>query len=358
MQPPQSYTAYHTFQEIVTQPDAWQGILEEMHSQAGSLHDLVKRAGREHVIFTGCGSPYYLAQTAAAIYGGVTGAPARAHPASDLLLFPDLTLACGSGQLLIALSRSGKTTETVRAVEAFQAEERGASIAITCYPGTPLARHASRTVVAYGAHEQSLAQTRSFTSMLVGAQALIFALANKPLPPAMLRLPELGAALIEEYRALAMRLAEERDYERMFFLGSGPFFGLASEATLKMKEMSLTAAEAYHFLEFRHGPMAMVNRQTLLVGLLSERALPHEIAVLDEMRALGARVLAITPVALPATQVDYQVVLPSGLTDLERGALYLPVLQLLAFHRAVCKGLDPDQPTNLKAFISLALDGV
>jgi glucosamine--fructose-6-phosphate aminotransferase (isomerizing) len=122
---------------------------------------------------------------------------------------------------------------------------------------------------------------------------------------------------------------------------------------LKMKEMSLSYSEAYHFLEFRHGPMSMVNRQTLVVGLLSEAALPHEIAVLKDMRALGGRVLAITPVKLPPEAADYQIVLPKGLTDMERGALYLPALQLLAFYRSLRNGLNPDTPTNLTAVVNL-----
>jgi glucosamine--fructose-6-phosphate aminotransferase (isomerizing) len=73
---------------------------------------------------------------------------------------------------------------------------------------------------------------------------------------------------------------------------------------LKMKEMSLSYAEAYHFLEFRHGPMSMVNGSTLIVGLLSQAAYEHELALLREMRGLGARVLAITPNEIEAGEVD------------------------------------------------------
>jgi glucosamine--fructose-6-phosphate aminotransferase (isomerizing) len=125
---------------------------------------------------------------------------------------------------------------------------------------------------------------------------------------------------------------------------------------LKMKEMSLSYAEAFQFLEFRHGPMSMVNGNTLIVGLLSETAFEHELRLLLEMRGLGAKVFAITPIDLSQHQVDHQVVLPAGYTDLERGALYLPLVQLMAFYHAVSKSLNPDQPHNLTAVVSLDLD--
>jgi glucosamine--fructose-6-phosphate aminotransferase (isomerizing) len=125
---------------------------------------------------------------------------------------------------------------------------------------------------------------------------------------------------------------------------------------LKMKEMSLSYAEAFQFLEFRHGPMSMVSPTTLIVGLLSETALEHERAVLAQMRALGANVLAVTPVELGAGEADFAIVLPRGVTDLDRGALYLPPLQLLAFYRSLHNGLDPDRPNNLESVITLDLD--
>ena len=92
--------------------------------------------------------------------------------------------------------------------------------------------------------------------------------------------------------------------------------------------------------------------------MVSDRALAHESAVLAEMRALGARVLAITPVELEAGVADYQVMLPSGLTDFERGALYLPISQLMTLYRALHNSLNPDQPTNLTAVVHLDINAI
>jgi glucosamine--fructose-6-phosphate aminotransferase (isomerizing) len=124
---------------------------------------------------------------------------------------------------------------------------------------------------------------------------------------------------------------------------------------LKTKEMSLSYAEAYYPLEFRHGPMSMVNGHTLVVGFLSDTALMEELRVLEDMHGLGARTLALVEdgSAFADWQPDHVVELRSGLDEWERGPLYLPVLQRLAHHRAVAKGLDPDRPTNLKAVVEL-----
>jgi len=258
----------------------------------------------------------------------------------------------------VCISRSGETSETLRATDQFISRNHGPVYTISCYENSSLVKKATVSLVAKEAHEQSVAQTRSFSSMLVAVQGLAALLAGRSLSSSFLQLPEHGADLISRYHELSRRLGSDPSFDRFFFLGSGPMYGLACEAMLKMKEMSLSYAEAFHFLEFRHGPMSMVNGNTLIVGLLSETAFEHELRLLVEMRNLGAKVLAIAPLKLSEQQVDYQVVLPGGLTDLERGALYLPLVQLLAFYRAVSKSLNPDQPHNLTAVVNLDLDPV
>ena len=141
--------------------------------------------------------------------------------------------------------------------------------------------------------------------------------------------------------------------QRFFFLGSGPNYGLACETMLKMKEMSLSYSEAYHFMEFRHGPKSMVDRSSLVVGLVSEEAREQEIAVLKEMQELGATILALADYEFGLEEFDHIVAFKSGTSDWARGVLYLPLLQLLAYHRAMAKGLDPDHPAHLDAVVKL-----
>ena len=115
-----------------------------------------------------------------------------------------------------------------------------------------------------------------------------------------------------------------------------------------MKEMTLTHSEPFHFLEFRHGPMSMVNEQAVVVGLSSEANRIYEAKVLSEMRSLGGAVVSVGE-----TEADVE--FNSGIPESVRGILYLPVLQLMAFYRSVAKGLNPDRPKNLTAVVQLNL---
>ena len=343
-----------TWQEIEDQPDTWRATLISFERQRKDLDAFLRRAPSERAVTLGCGSTHYLSQAAAVTLTRRAGRVARAYPSSELWLF-DTALPAGRA-LLVPISRSGATSETLYALERLKRGRVGPVLAITCYPESPLAQRADLALVAAAAQEQSVAQTRSFTSMLLLSQALAAVLAEDP---AMLerlgRLPSALTTLVERMGGLPERLGRDLEIESLYFLGGGPLYGIACEAMLKTKEMSLSWAEAYHPLEFRHGPMSMVNARTLVVGLLSDAGLDQETQVLADMQGWGARVLALVDDAtlLGDWQPDFLVELGSGLDQWERQPLYLPVLQRLAYHRAVAKGLDPDRPTHLEAVIEL-----
>ena len=125
---------------------------------------------------------------------------------------------------------------------------------------------------------------------------------------------------------------------------------------LKTKGMSLSYAEAYHPLEFRYGPMSMVDEHTLVVGFLSDSGVAAEFRVLEDMQGLGGRILGLIEdaSAFSGWRADHVIELRSGLDEWERGPLYLPLLQRLAYNRAIAKGLNPDRPNNLEAVVELS----
>ena len=343
-----------TWEEILSQPQAWRATLDTFATQKAALESFLDQADFDQIIVVGCGSTHYLAQTAAATLAACTGIPSRAFPSSEVLLFPSLV---PSGRtLLLTVSRSGTTTETLWASERFRKARLGPILAVTCYPESPLAQQADFSLVTPAGQEQSIAQTRSFTSMLILTQSLVATLVHDDEKLERLRrLPDVLEDLVARVEDLPQRLGQDQDIERFFFLGGGPFYGLANEAMLKTKEMSLSYAEAYHPLEFRHGPMSMVDEHTLVVGFLSDSGLAKELRVLEDMQGLGGRTLALIESAssFSGWQADHVIELRSGLDEWERGPLYLPLLQRLAYHRAIAKGLNPDRPHNLTAVIEL-----
>ncbi len=332
---------YHTYNEIKSQTEAWAQALDVVHAS-----HLPKAGDYDMVLFTGCGSTYYLSLAAAALYQELTGRAARAVPAGELLLNSQTVVRDNISHLLVAISRSGTTTETVKAVEKFKNEKRGDVVVITNYAEV-LSRSADVNIVIDKGQEESVAQTRSFASMYVAVTAFCAQMAGRgDLVEALKPLPVIGKLVMSKYEAYAKSLGENLNFDRFYFLGSGLRYGLACEVNLKMKEMTLTHSEPFHFLEFRHGPMSMVNAQAVVVGMLSDSNRIHEMKVLSEMKMLGG-----TVASLGESEAD--VCIESGIPESIRSVLYLPVLQLMAFYRSLAKGLNPDRPTNLTAVVKL-----
>jgi len=347
-----SLQEYATYREIKSQPEAWAQALVEV----ARIKSMPNAAEYEQVIFTGCGSTYYLSLAAAALYQELTGYTARAVPASELLLNPQTVVGRDtiSPYLLVAISRSGTTTETVKATEKFKEEKRGEVVVISNYDEV-LSRLADVNIVISKGQEESVAQTRSFASMYVAVTAFCIRMAERwDLMETVNGLPKVGERLIEKYESFAKEIGENLEFDRFYFLGSGIRYGLACEVNLKMKEMTLTHSEPFHFLEFRHGPMSMVNQHAVVVGMLSDANRVHEAKVLSEMEALGGTVASLgeSPAGM-VSEADVQ--FDSNIPESVRGVLYLPVLQLMAFYRSVAKGLNPDRPANLTAVVKLNL---
>ncbi len=341
----------HTYSEITTQPQAWATALASYQPQRTTIGAAWSQLDVQQVIFTGCGSTYYLAQIAAALWQSTVRQPATAYPASELVLTPEGTMLDPARTLLVTISRSGTTTETLAAVARFRQLGGKPMWTITCDPASPLAQQADLVLDASAGQEESVAQTRSFATMLLLAQALAATVGGQAV--ALLdQLPALGEQLLVACAPTVQRLAADETLTRVYFLGAGLQHGVAHEAMLKMTEMALTPSAAFHFLEFRHGPKSMATADALVVGLISPRAGHHERPVLQELAALGATTLWLTPQGAPVTAAP-AIVLPADLPAWAMPVLYLPPLQLLAYHRAMVKGLDPDNPRNLTTVVYL-----
>lgn len=336
----------HTWREIQSQPHVWPRVLEVVQTHAKALQALFDHGKFEAIVVTGCGSTYYLAVAAATLLQTLTGLPARGVPASEIWLDGDAVFPRNKWTLLVAVSRSGETTETTRAISRFRARGDGMVLTLSCYEGRSHSQMGDLNLLFPDAQEESIAQTRAFSSLYLATAAIAALWAGRnDLIGELAQLPAAAQAILRESLPLAQQLARNPELKRVFFLGSGARYGLACELSLKMKEMSLSDSEPFHFLEFRHGPQSMAGPEALIVGLLSQTNRAHEQAVLEEMRAFGATVVAIGP--------DGDVPFAIDASDEARGALYLLFGQMLAYERAMWHGLDPDRPHNLDAVVRL-----
>ena len=334
-----------TQQEIASQPQAWADGLAHLQKQALALHRFWN-GNYEQVIFTGCGSPYYaaLAAAASARLGGLN---AIAVPASEIWLNHTSAYVANTRTLLVALSRSGETTELIRACNAFRERGEGNVLTVTCYPKSKLAQMGQHNLVLTSGQEESFAQTRAFTLLHLGTLFLgVLWSGNDMVLKEFEQLPKACQKLMDDYAPMLRGLGEDAALNQFYFLGSGARHGLAHEMSLKMKEMSISHSEPFHFLEFRHGPQTMVNEHTLVVGLVSEANAAQELAVLSDMRALGGRTLALG-------EQGCDVNFAAGVSENARGPLYVVAGQLLAYTHALSNGRNPDRPHNLQAVVKL-----
>lgn len=339
----------YTFGEITTQTAAWAESLRTVEDHRDQLASLLK-SGFDRIVYTGCGSTYYLSMAGAALLRDLTRQAAEAFPASEFLLYPDVVYPANAGRtLLIVSSRSGRTTETLRAVEAFRERSLGTVLTITNYPDSPLVDLSDLVIGLPAGQEVGTAQTRSFAAMYVAVTAINTLLAGRmDLYGTMAGLLPAGDRLLEAYADRVQTFAQNTDLKQFYYLGSGPRYPLACEASLKMKEISLSFSEPFHFMEFRHGPMSMVGEQTAVVGLVSSASRSYEEPVLKEMVELGGQVLSLA-------EQDADFSLRSNLPEPVRGVLYLPLLQLLAYYRALALGRNPDKLQNVTYAIEIDL---
>ncbi|MGH7839346.1 MAG: SIS domain-containing protein, partial [Candidatus Binataceae bacterium] len=291
--------------------------------------------------------------SAAASWSLLTGGNSRALPASEIMLFPGL-LPKGSQPVLI--SRSGHTSEVIEIAQYLEQQLHVSTLAVTCGTATPLEKISRHVLRLPAADEKSTVMTRSFTSMLLALQMLAAERSGRrDFAAALESLPAKTDPLLTGMQATIRALVNAQRIADYVFLGQGPFFGIAQESMLKVKEMSCSHAQCFHTLEFRHGPKAIVSPETLITFFLSESGLDSEASVLEEMKELGGRTLVVAHSANAAVKksADFLIELPLDVPEMARVAAAVIPGQLLGFHAGIEKGLNPDEPRNLKRVVML-----
>ncbi|HXN29477.1 MAG TPA: SIS domain-containing protein [Candidatus Acidoferrales bacterium] len=343
----------HTIAEILSEPATWKSCLQAME-QSARLQSLAEKLPRNiEWVFIGCGSSFYLAQAASASWSILTGEKSRALPASEITLFPQLFPA---GCQAVLITRSGYTSEVLQAAEYLESKLRSQTLAITCGANTPIAKIASHCIQLPAADEKSTVMTRSFTSMLITLQSLAAIRGNRrDVLKSLGELPGQVAGRLDAIHSAIKSLTESRAFADYVFLGQGPFFGIAQECMLKVKEMSCSYAQSFHTLEFRHGPKAIVSPETLITFLISESGFAAEVAVLEEIKKLGGTTLVVcnSGDSMMRRAADYLVELSLDVPEVARAAPSVIPGQLLGFYTGIKKGLNPDEPRNLSRVVML-----
>jgi glucosamine--fructose-6-phosphate aminotransferase (isomerizing) len=345
----------YSLAEILSQPLCWSTTLK-MLADSKKLEEAARSfSDADEWLFIGCGSSFYVAQAAAASFSALTGKLARPIPASEILFYPEIALAGNRRYAPVLISRSGRTSEVLKAAEALKA--RGMkTLGISCAPGQTLEQLVTYALVLPAADEQSMVMTRSFSSMLMTLQTLAAVVAGKPqFMEALNQLSGPAEKLCSNLPAQVREFVFNHTFVDYVCLGQGPLFGIASELALKVTEMSVSYAQVFHTLEFRHGPKSIVSPETLITFLLSETSYTAELEVLEEIKKLGGTTLVITNQADARARAAADMLVETRVDgpELSRLATYLITGQLLGLYTGLRKGFDPDRPRNLSRVVIL-----
>ena len=350
-----------TLEEILSQPETWRETKRKAIHDRALAEVFGARAATEPWLFIACGSSYYLSRTIAAQWSSVLPVTCTGVPASEMLLAPEELLQRTRARNVVLISRSGKTTEVLRVARWLAARGGIQTLGVTCNESSELEVSCTHTLKLPWADEKSMVMTRSFTSILLVFQQFAAKLVgNGKLTAALDGLPEKAEEWLTANADKIRAFGAKRRFEDYVFLGQGAHYWLAQEAALKMTEMSSSYAQAYHTLEFRHGPKAIAGRDTLITFLLSEAGAAEEIPLIGELKKLRTATLVIANRATPDLRRESDAAIELEMDGPEEARLALTAIpaQLLALGVSRRKGLNADAPRNLtRAVVLESADG-
>jgi len=345
-----------TPREIAHQPEAWRKTAEVVLQHAPALATFRP----EPIVFSGAGTSHFIGLSLAGLFRRL-GRQAEAVASTEITI--DAADALPPGNFgLVSFARSGNSPEGNEAFERVSRLRPDAPhLIITCNPEGKLyqlageRRGAIRVLLPAMTNDRGLAMTSSYTSMVIAGQGLAHADQPHLFVAHVNRMAEMAQRILSEYPTVLADIAARRP-KRALFLGTGTLLGAATEAHLKLQEMTSgrVVARAESFLGLRHGPMAMVDPETLVVAFLSSQPARrrYELDLLRELRGkdLGMQTLAVADsgagldgLADVVVEVDPGVTYP--LPDDVRPPVYVVVAQLLALFLSLEVGLKPDSPS-------------
>jgi glucosamine--fructose-6-phosphate aminotransferase (isomerizing) len=306
----------------------------------------------------GCGSAYYAGLAGVLMLESLTRLPADAEPASEFryrnpVIEPDT--------LYVAVSQSGETFDTLRAVEEVR-RKGGRVIGIVNAVGSAIAREVDGGVYLHAGPEVSVASTKAFTSTSLAFALLALHLGRvRDLSPAdgrrivdgLRRLPGQIEEILTQSDKIAELAQKYAKHPSMMFVGRVRGYPVAREGAQKLKEISYVHAEAYPASELKHGPLALIGPDMPTVAIVpDDELLDKNLTTLGEIRARGGQVLMVGHREPDAKLADDVIVIPKNEIELDPILLTIP-LQLLAYYAAVALGRDVDKPRNLAKSVTV-----
>ena len=359
---------HYMLKEIREQPTAVANTLESRIALDRLLPNIFGAdseallANVKRVQIVACGTSFHAGMVARYWLEGIAGLPCSIEVASEYRYRP---VVVSPNTLFLAISQSGETADTLAAMR--EGKRRGylATLAICNVPESSLVRAADLSFMTRAGPEIGVASTKAFTTQLTALALLVLELARLNGVEES-RLAQLVAELASLPRVLGEALEMEPEIAKLaeyfvskpnaLFLGRGVHYPVALEGALKLKEISYIHAEAYPAGELKHGPLALVDEDMPVIAVAPNNQLLEKLkSNLEEVRARGGELFVFTDEtsAVPLHGARGHVIKVPGGGDFIAPAVFTVPLQLLAYHVAVLRGTDVDQPRNLAKSVTV-----
>lgn len=354
--------------EIYEQPTALINTMEGRINHENVIVDSIGNGAKdilekvEHIQIVACGTSYNAGMVARYWFESLAGVSCDVEIASE---FRYRKFVTRPNSLLITLSQSGETADTLAALRL--AKEKGYMVALTIcnVAGSSLVRESDLAFMTRAGVEVGVASTKAFTTQLAALLMLVTALGKvkghisaekeQEIIKAMQSLPaeiEKTLAFDTEIEALAEDFAEKH---HALFLGRGAFYPIAVEASLKLKEISYIHAEAYAAGELKHGPLALIDADMPVIVVAPNNELLDKVkSNIEEVRARGGQLYVFADKEAGFTPSEgMKIITMPKVNDIVAPIFYTIPMQLLSYHVALIKGTDVDQPRNLAKSVTV-----
>ena len=354
--------------EIYEQPTALINTMEGRINHENVIVDSIGNGAKdilekvEHIQIVACGTSYNAGMVARYWFESLAGVSCDVEIASE---FRYRKFVTRPNSLLITLSQSGETADTLAALRL--AKEKGymAALTICNVAGSSLVRESDLAFMTRAGVEVGVASTKAFTTQLAALLRLVTALGKvkghisaekeHEIIKAMQSLPaeiEKALAFDTEIEALAEDFAEKH---HALFLGRGAFYPIAVEASLKLKEISYIHAEAYAAGELKHGPLALIDADMPVIVVAPNNELLEKVkSNIEEVRARGGQLYVFADKEAGFTPSEgMKIITMPKVNDIVAPIFYTIPMQLLSYHVALIKGTDVDQPRNLAKSVTV-----
>lgn len=329
---------------------------------AFGLHSKELFKQTQHVQLIACGTSYHAAMVARYWIEALAGIPCSVEVASE---FRYRKQVVPQNSLFITLSQSGETADTLAALRLAKKSGYLSSLAICNVPESSLVRESDFSFMTRAGLEIGVASTKAFTTQLTALLMFTLALGRQhQLSPAteqhivkeLLQLPKTIETTLKLNTLISQLAASFVDKEHALFLGRGALYPIALEGALKLKEISYIHAEGYPAGELKHGPLALVDKNMPVIAIAPNNELLEKIkSNLHEVRARGGVLYVFTDNTTGVTEnaLGLHVIEMPVVDPIIAPIVYTIPMQLLAYHVAVLKGTDVDQPRNLAKSVTV-----